>query len=114
MAVTQCLKPSLSTAVWHGQVLKLNLILSIEFGTAVAQRLKQELVPSAIHKIFLWSCEEVMKQISPGTTTHNIVFGDFCRYEVKTSKKLGFNPCPSLPSVATNDRKQSMFKNNFR
>ena len=112
MAVAQCLKPSRSTAVWHGKVLKSNLIPSIELGTAVAQRLKQELVPLAIHKILLWSCKEVMKQISPGTTTHNIVFGDF--FEVKTSKKLGFNPCPSLPSVATNDRKQSMFKNNFR
>ena len=114
MAVAQCLKPSRSTAVWHGKVLKSNLIPSIECGTAVAQRLKQELVPLAIHKILLWSCEEVMEQISPGTTTHNIVFGDFCRYEIKTSKKLGFNPCPSLPSVATNDRKQSMPKNHFR
>lgn len=44
MAVAQCLKPSRSTAVWHGKVLKSNLIPLIEFGTAVAQRLKQELV----------------------------------------------------------------------
>ena len=64
------------------------------------------------------SCE-IMKNISnkfdQGALVTIIVFGDFCRQSIKL-QKIGptfssFNPCPSLPSVTTNDSKQYQYLN---
>ena len=44
-----------------------------------------------------------IKQISSGSTNHN-VFGDFSRVlSIKNRKFSSFNPCPSLPSFSTDE-----------
>ena len=47
-----------------------------------------------------------IKQTSSTSTYHNHIFVDFRRHSIKTCEKVGpifssFNPCPSLPTVAT-------------
>ena len=47
-----------------------------------------------------------IKQISLESTNYDTLFGDFCN--ALKIEKVGpnFHPCPSLPSIATDDRKQ--------
>ena len=69
------------------------------------------LVPSHIHRMLLWSYEEDIRQILPGSTSHDNFFRDFCTQSTKTWNVVGptfssFNPFSSLPSVVTDNRKQ--------
>ena len=50
------------------------------------------------HKMLLSWYEEDIQQLSSGSTKNNIFWKIFAGWH--------FNPCPSLPSVATDDRKQ--------
>ena len=56
--------------------------------------------------MLLYSYEEDIEQVSSGSTNHNSFMVIFARISFLNLKKLGFNPCPSLPSPAKGDRKQ--------
>ena len=64
--------------------------------------------------MLLKSYEKEMKQISTGRANPNIFFGvifDGIAINLKTLDPFfsSFNPCPSLPSVAKDDRKKFQY-----
>ena len=75
----------------------------------------QYLVPSPIHRMLLWSYEEDIRQILPGSTSHYKFFRDFCTHNTKTWNVgptfSSFNPFSFLPSVVTDNRKQFQCQN---
>ena len=65
--------------------------------------------------MILYSYEVDILQILSGSTNHSYFFSlggwwIFCRHSIKGSKRWSnffkSHPCPSLPSVATDDRQQ--------
>ena len=68
------------------------------------------------HKMLLWNYDEEIKQISSGSANHNYWYLEiFAGIAIKLEKVgptfSSFNPCPSLASVATFDRKQFQYLN---
>ena len=56
--------------------------------------------------MLLYSYEEDIEQVSSGSTNHNSFMVIFASINFLNLKKLGLNPCPSLPSPAKGDGKQ--------
>ena len=56
--------------------------------------------------MLLYSYEEDIEQVSSGSTNHNSFMVIFAGINFLNLKKIGFNPCPSLPSPAKGDRKE--------
>ena len=61
-------------------------------------------------KMLLHRYEEIIKEISSGSTNQYFLLMIFAGKALKLEKVFptlsSFNPCPSLPSVAMDDRKQ--------
>ena len=56
--------------------------------------------------MLLYSYEEDIEQVSSGSINRNSFMVLVAGINFLNLKKLGFNPCPSLPSPAKGDRKQ--------
>ena len=72
-------------------------------------------MPLPIHKMLMLCYEEDIKQLSLGNTTHNTILvicaGIAIKFENVGRTFSSFNPCQSLPSVETDDRKQFQYPN---
>ena len=101
---------------WLEKLVKLLYLLCVLWEIALSFCWSHYFVLLTFHKMLLWNYDEEIKQISSGSANHNYWYLEiFAGIAIKLEKVgptfSSFNPCPSLASVATFDRKQFQYLN---